>query len=67
MHRNVMKRWAPWLNKILLLEKHHQDSLWRALNNDIVDIIASDHAPHTLDEKSKIIQTHQVELPVFKL
>jgi dihydroorotase len=28
--------------------------LWRALNNDIVDIIASDHAPHTLDEKSKI-------------
>ncbi len=35
-------------------EKHHQDSLWRALNNDIVDIIASDHAPHTLDEKSKI-------------
>ena len=35
-------------------EKHHQDSLWRALNNDVVDIIASDHAPHTLDEKSKI-------------
>ena len=35
-------------------EKHHQDSLWRALNNDVVDIIASDHAPHTLDEKSKM-------------
>ena len=34
-------------------EKHHQVGC-EALNNDIVDIIASDHAPHTLDEKSKI-------------
>jgi dihydroorotase len=33
-------------------EKHHQDALWRALNNNIVDIVASDHAPHTLEEKS---------------
>jgi dihydroorotase len=33
-------------------EKHHQEALWNALNNNIVDIIASDHAPHTLDEKS---------------
>ena len=33
-------------------EKHHQEALWSALNNNIVDIIASDHAPHTLDEKS---------------
>ena len=32
--------------------KHHQEALWSALNNNIVDIIASDHAPHTLDEKS---------------
>ncbi len=33
-------------------EKYHQEALWNALNNNIVDIIASDHAPHTLDEKS---------------
>ena len=33
-------------------EKKHQDALWDALNNKIVDIIASDHAPHTLEEKS---------------
>jgi dihydroorotase len=33
-------------------EKHHQEALWHALNNNIVDIIASDHAPHTLEEKS---------------
>ena len=33
-------------------EKHHQEALWNALNNNIVDIIASDHAPQTLEEKS---------------
>jgi len=35
-------------------EKKHQDILWEALNNETVDIIASDHAPHTLEEKSAI-------------
>ena len=35
-------------------EKNHQDALWKALNDDVVDIIASDHAPHTLDEKAEI-------------
>ena len=34
-------------------EKTHQDALWKALNDDVVDIIASDHAPHTLDEKAQ--------------
>ena len=34
-------------------EKNHQDALWRALNDDVVDIIASDHAPHTLEEKAE--------------
>lgn len=33
-------------------EKKHQDALWKALNDGVVDIIASDHAPHTLDEKA---------------
>ena len=33
-------------------EKHHQDALWAAVANGTVDIVASDHAPHTLDEKS---------------
>ena len=35
-------------------EKNHQDALWRALNDDVVDIIASDHAPHTLEEKAEM-------------
>ena len=34
-------------------EKHHQDALWRAINDNTVDILASDHAPHTLDEKAQ--------------
>ena len=33
-------------------EKHHQDALWQAINDGTVDIVASDHAPHTLEEKS---------------
>ena len=35
-------------------EKHHQDALWNAVNDGTVDILASDHAPHTLDEKAQI-------------
>ena len=35
-------------------EKHHQDALWQAVNDGTVDILASDHAPHTLDEKAQI-------------
>mgnify|MGYP001477017519 FL=1 len=34
-------------------EKHHQDALWQAINDNTVDILASDHAPHTLDEKAQ--------------
>lgn len=34
-------------------EKHHQDALWRAIAEGTVDIVASDHAPHTLEEKAK--------------
>ena len=35
-------------------EKHHQDALWRAIDDGTVDIVASDHAPHTLEEKGGI-------------
>ena len=30
----------------------HQDALWWAIANGVVDVIGSDHAPHTLEEKS---------------
>lgn len=31
----------------------HREGLWRAVNAGIVDVIGSDHAPHTLEEKAK--------------
>ncbi len=34
-------------------EKEHQDALWQALRDGAVDILATDHAPHTLEEKKK--------------
>jgi dihydroorotase len=34
-------------------EKNHQEALWRAVNDGTVDILGSDHAPHTLEEKAK--------------
>jgi dihydroorotase len=33
--------------------KKHQDRLWEAINEGIADIIGSDHAPHTKEEKNK--------------
>jgi dihydroorotase len=30
-----------------------REALWKALLNDTIDVIATDHAPHTLEEKSE--------------
>lgn len=35
-------------------EKRHQEALWKAVNSGIVDVLGSDHAPHTLEEKKQI-------------
>lgn len=29
----------------------HQEALWRGVNEGIIDVIATDHAPHLLEEK----------------
>ncbi len=34
-------------------EAHHRAALWQAVSDGVVDVLGSDHAPHTLDEKSK--------------
>lgn len=34
-------------------DQRHQDGLWAALRAGIVDVIGSDHAPHTLEEKAR--------------
>lgn len=36
-----------------LRDRAHQEALWRALDQGVVDVLGSDHAPHTLDEKRK--------------
>lgn len=33
--------------------KIHQEALWKGITNNIVDVIGSDHAPHTVEEKNK--------------
>lgn len=33
--------------------KEHQDALWEAVRQGVVDVLGSDHAPHTLEEKAK--------------
>jgi dihydroorotase len=34
-------------------EARHQAGLWRGLQQGVVDVLGSDHAPHTLEEKAK--------------
>ena len=34
-------------------EERHRAALWRAVNQGIPDLIGSDHAPHTIEEKSR--------------
>ncbi|MBZ4187924.1 dihydroorotase [Niabella beijingensis] len=32
---------------------HHREALWQALLDDRLDVIATDHAPHTIEEKQE--------------
>lgn len=34
-------------------DRRHRDALWRAVTDGIVDVIGSDHAPHTREEKAR--------------
>ncbi len=36
-----------------LRDKSHQAALWKALQKGIIDVIGSDHAPHTIEEKKR--------------
>ncbi len=35
-------------------EARHREALWRAVSEGLIDVIGSDHAPHTREEKEKI-------------
>jgi dihydroorotase len=32
---------------------HHRHGIWRGVSNGVIDVLGSDHAPHTLEEKAK--------------
>ncbi len=34
-------------------EARHREALWQAVRDGVVDVIGSDHAPHTLEEKQR--------------
>jgi dihydroorotase len=34
-------------------DAHHRDALWKAVADGLVDVIGSDHAPHTREEKDR--------------
>ncbi|GLK83259.1 dihydroorotase [Ancylobacter defluvii] len=52
---------ASWYGKLGSLvqmnppvrEARHRAALWQALADGVVDVLGSDHAPHTLEEKAK--------------
>ncbi len=45
-------------------EKHHSTALWDGIKKGWIDILASDHAPHTLQEKkAKVVWDVKVGIP----
>jgi dihydroorotase len=36
-----------------LRDEHHRSALWHAVREGVVDVLGSDHAPHTVEEKSQ--------------
>lgn len=47
LKKGALIKWNPAVK-----EKHHKDALFRAMLDDYLDIIATDHAPHTIEEKN---------------
>ncbi len=45
---------------------HHREALWKALLDDRLDIIASDHAPHTWEEKNTAYEKAHAGIPLVQ-
>ncbi|MBS1603951.1 MAG: dihydroorotase, partial [Bacteroidetes bacterium] len=45
---------------------HNREALWKALLDDRLDLIATDHAPHTLEEKSGSYEQAHAGLPLVQ-
>lgn len=46
--KGALIKWNPAVKK-----SSDRTALWKALNNDTLDIVATDHAPHTIEEKGR--------------
>jgi dihydroorotase len=44
-------------------ESRHREALWRAVNEGLIDVIGSDHAPHTRAEKEKTYPDSPAGMP----
>ncbi len=47
-------------------DPHHRDALWKALLDDRLDVIATDHAPHTWEEKNEPYEKAHAGLPLVQ-
>ncbi len=47
--KGTLIKWNPAIKSA-----KHQKALWEALLDDRIDVIATDHAPHTLEEKRQV-------------
>jgi dihydroorotase len=47
--KGTLIKWNPAIKS-----EKHQKALWEALLDDRIDVIATDHAPHTLEEKRQV-------------
>jgi dihydroorotase len=45
---------------------HNRESLWKGLLDDRLDVIATDHAPHTLEEKNEPYEKAHAGLPLVQ-
>jgi dihydroorotase len=45
---------------------HNREALWRALLDDRLDVIATDHAPHTWEEKNEPYEKAHAGLPLVQ-
>lgn len=45
---------------------HNKEALWKALLDDRLDIIATDHAPHTMEEKQGTYEQAHAGLPLVQ-
>ncbi len=47
--KGTLIKWNPAVKTL-----NDKEQLWKALNDDRIDVVATDHAPHTIEEKENV-------------